>query len=78
MAICSRLRCWAGWNANEGTLFFTGSPTTLQWTFPEGYDTRITKIKELFGQARGNKLIDLYQMNTEETYDKRRDRYAWR
>lgn len=58
----------AGYNADEGSLFYTGSPTTLQWTFPEGYEKRIARFKELYGKDRAERLIELYQMGSPQTY----------
>ena len=58
--------------ADEATLFYPSMniPTVLAPEFPEALDDRLTLLRELYGDADAEALIDLYGLDDPETYQK--------
>ncbi|MEO0981706.1 MAG: carboxylesterase family protein [Pseudomonadota bacterium] len=57
----------AGYNADEGTLLYPLIPTPTTWRspFPEGFEARLDAVREVYGAADGNRLIELYGLDDE-------------
>ena len=64
----------AGYNADEGTLFYdpeSGKPTVLhQGDFPEDHIQRLESLANVYGGGDGARMIELYGISSEETWDK--------
>ncbi|MEL7109629.1 MAG: carboxylesterase family protein [Pseudomonadota bacterium] len=60
----------AGYNADEATLFYPSmqTPTVLAPEFPETLDARLALIREIYGDADAEALINLYSLDDPETY----------
>lgn len=61
----------AGYNANEGTLFYERfqSPTILQYPLPDDYQTRLGVVKEVFGEEGGSRLAEIYGLDDSASFD---------
>lgn len=63
----------AGYNADEGTLFYNpefGKPTVLHpGEFPKDHIDRLTTLASIYGEGDGARMIELYGISTEETWD---------
>ena len=63
----------AGYNADEGTLFYDpelGKPTVLvPGPFPETHTDRIALLNEIYGEQNARKLIELYQLGDAKHWD---------
>lgn len=62
----------AGYNADEATLFYPSMkvPTVLAPDFPEALEDRLALLREIYGNADAQDLIDLYDLDNPETYTK--------
>jgi para-nitrobenzyl esterase len=64
----------AGYNADEGTLFYDpdgGKPTVLHaGEFPEDHIDRLAALANVYGPGDGARMIELYGISSEETWDK--------
>lgn len=60
----------AGYNADEATLFYPSiqKPTVLVPKFPESLDDRLALLREIYGQADADALIDLYGLDDPDAY----------
>lgn len=63
----------AGFNADEGTLFYNpelAKPTVLRReAFPAAYQEKVAVMEEIYGTEDAEKLIRLYGMTSNETWD---------
>jgi len=64
----------AGYNADEGTLFYDpegGKPTVLHaGDFPEDHIERLAALANVYGPGDGARMIELYGISNEETWNK--------
>ena len=64
----------AGYNADEGTLFYdpaSGKPTVLyQGPFPDDHIERLATLANIYGPGDGARMIELYGISSEDTWDK--------
>ncbi|MEO1323598.1 MAG: carboxylesterase family protein [Pseudomonadota bacterium] len=60
----------AGYNADEATLFYPSmqTPTVLAPEFPDALDARLVLLREIYGDADAEALINLYSLDDPETY----------
>ncbi|MFN3213106.1 MAG: carboxylesterase/lipase family protein [Henriciella sp.] len=60
----------AGYNADEATLFYPSMqiPTVLAPEFPDALEDRLALLRELYGDADADALIELYGLDDPETY----------
>ena len=62
----------AGYNADEATLFYGSiqAPTVLHaGPFPEEHGERLATLQDLYGEERTERLINLYDLKTDDTWD---------
>lgn len=69
-----RVPILAGYNADEGTLFYDealGKPTVLTpGPFPAAHEDRLSLLEEIYGTENANALRALYKLGEEKSWDK--------